>query len=188
MESFQKKSYWNAAGKAGIIFGSTLFLISLIGGYQTIHTEPSGSLLSGSIIASAAGCLFGAFGAVLAVRFYINEYGPEMNIGTGAIIGLVTGLFISLIYQLLGLIWPLIDAAYIENLQRAMIANIEMMDLLPADQKEEMVDAIYTQMQNYYSAGNIINGLLLGFLSYGLLNLLSGLLGAKFMGRTPEKL
>ncbi len=188
MEPSENKSYWNATGIAGAIFGFAVFLISLIGSYLTIHSEPSGSLLSGTILASTVGCLVGAFGGVLAVKLFINEYGPEMKIGTGAIIGLVTGIFITLIYQVLSLVWPLLDPAYIQNLQTAIIANIEMMDQLPAAQQEEMIDAMYTQMQNYYSASNILQGLLFGFLSNGLLNLLSGLLAAKFMGKQSQEI
>ncbi len=186
MEPIERKSYWNAAGMAALIFGFVVFLISTTGAYITIHSEPSGSFFSGSILASVIGCLAGAFGGVLAVRFFINEHGPEMKIGKGAVIGLATGLLMALFSQFLTLIWPLVDASFLENYQAAMIANIEMMDLLPAAQKEEMIDAIYTQIQNFYSPGSIIQALLLGFVSYGLLNLLSGTLSAKFMGTQPE--
>lgn len=185
MEPVQNKSYWNATGIAGAIFGFVVFLISLIGSYITIHSEPSGSFFSGSMVASGVGCLIGALAGVLAVKLYINEYGPELKIGTGAVMGLMTGIFIALIFQVLSLIWPLIDSTYIDNLQAAMIANFEMMDQVPAEQQEQMIDSIYTQMQNYYAAGTIFRNLIFGILSYGLLNLLSGLLSAKFMGRTP---
>lgn len=187
MEPVEKKSYWNAAGMAGMIFGFIVFLVATIGSYMTIHSEPTGTFFSGTIVASVIGCLVGAFGGVLAVKLYIKEHGPEMKIGTGAVIGLVTGIFITLVYQVLTMIWPIIDSSYIENLQSAMIANIEMMDGLPSAQKQEMIDAMYAQMQNYYSAGTIIQNMFFGFLTYGLLNLLSGLLAAKFMGKPPEE-
>ncbi len=188
METEQNKSYWNAAGMAGVIFGLLVFIVSLIGSYITIYSEPDGSLVTGNMVASAIGCLIGAFEAVLAVKRYINEYGPEITIGKGAIIGLATGVMITLVFQLLSLIWPLIDTSYIENLHTAMINNIEMMEQIPAAQKEEMIDSIYTQMQNYYSAGTILQNLFLGLLIYGLLNLLSGLLSAKFMGTSLDEL
>ncbi len=187
MEPVQDKSFWNAAGMAGAIFGFVVFLISLIGSYLTIMSEPTGSFLSGSMVSSGVGCLVGAFGGVLAVKFYINEFGPEIKIGKGAVIGLVTGLFITLLYQVLNLIWPIIDSSYLENLQTAMIANFEMMEQLSTEQRDQMIDAIYTQMQNYYSAASIIQNLLLGALTYGLLNVLSGLLSAKFMGTPPQE-
>ena len=187
MEPVENKSFWNAAGKAGAIFGLLVFIVSLVGSYLTIHSEPSGSILGATMIASALGCLVGAFGGVLGVRFYIMEYGPEMKIGRGAVIGLATGVGIALVYQALTFIWPLVDSSYIENLQRAMIANIEMMNQLPDAQKEEAIDAMYTQMQNYYSAGNIVQSLFMGLITYGLLNLLSGLLSAKFMGKQPAR-
>lgn len=187
MEPVEKKSYWNAAGMAGVIFGFVVFLVGTIGSYATIHSEPTGTFFSGTIVASVVGCLIGAFGGVLAVKLYINQYGPELKIGTGAVIGLVTGIFITLVYQVFSMIWPVIDSSYIENLQSAMIANIEMMDALPAATRDEMIDAMYADMQNYYSAGTIIQNLFFGFLTYGLLNLLSGLLAAKFMGKPPQE-
>ncbi|MBP3191478.1 DUF4199 domain-containing protein [Natronogracilivirga saccharolytica] len=187
MEPVEKKSYWNAAGMAGVIFGFIVFLVATIGSYATIHSEPTGTFFSGTIVASVIGCLIGAFGGVLAVKLYINEYGPELKIGTGAVIGLVTGIFITLVYQVFSMIWPVIDSSYIENLQSAMIANIEMMDALPAATRDEMIDAMYADMQNYYSAGTIIQNLFFGVLTYGLLNLLSGLLAAKFMGKPPQE-
>ncbi len=186
MEPVQHKSIWNATGMAGVVFGFVVFLISIIGSYVTIHSEPTGNLLSGTILASVIGCLIGVFGGVMGVKLYIREYGPEMKIGQGAVIGLMTGLIMGLISQFLSLLWPLFDGAFIENLQTAMIANIELSDQIPAAQKEDMIDATYAQMQNYYSAGSIIQGFLISFVTYGLLNMLSGLLAAKFMGKTPQ--
>ncbi len=187
MEPVQNKSIWNASGMAGVVFGFIVFLISLIGSYITIHSEPTGNLLSGTILASVIGCLIGVFGGVFGVKMYIREYGPEMKIGQGAVIGLVAGLIMGAISQFLSLLWPLFDSAFIENLQAAMIANIELSDQLPEAQKEDMIDATYTQMQNYYSAGSIIQGFLISFVTYGLLNLFSGLIAAKFMGKTPQE-
>lgn len=189
MEPVEPKSFWNAAGIAGVIFGFVVFIISLIGNYITILSEPTGSFLSANMVAPVIGCLAGAFGAVLAVKLYINEHGPEMKIGKGAIIGLVTGIIMTVVYQVLTLLWPFIDGSYIENLQTAMIDNAEMMmENLPAEQRamqDDMIDSIYNQMQNYYSAGVIFMNLFTGVLTYGLLNLLSGLLSAKFMGTRP---
>ncbi len=186
MEPVESKSYWNASAKAGVVFGFVVFLISTIGSYITIHSEPTGNLLSGTILASGLGCLVAIFGGVLAVKFYINEYGPEMKIGQGAVIGLLAGVVMAVVSQILGLIWPVIDGAFIENLQAALITNIEISEQIPAAQKEDMIDAIYAQFQNYYSVGNILQGFLMGVVTYGLLNVLSGLLAAKFMGRNPQ--
>lgn len=186
MEPVQDKSFWNAAIKAGVVFGFLVFLVSTIGGYITIHSEPSGNLFSGTILWSSIGCLVAIFAGVLGVKFFINEYGPEMKIGEGAVIGLVAGTVLALLSQTLSLLWPLVDPSYIENLQAALIANIELSQQIPAAAKEDMIDAIYSQFQDFYSAGTIVQGLLMGIISYGLLNVLSGLLAAKFMGRAPQ--
>jgi hypothetical protein len=186
MEPVQNNSFWNAALKAGVVFGFVVFLVSTIGGYITIHSEPTGNLFSGTILWSAIGCLVAIFGGVLGVKFFINECGPEMKIGQGAVIGLVTGIVLAVVAQFLSLLWPLVDPSYIENLQTALIANIELSEQIPAAQKEDMVDAIYAQFQDYYSAGSIIQGFFMGTITYGLLNVLSGLLAAKFMGRPPQ--
>ncbi len=186
MEPVQNKNIWNAAIKAGVVFGFVVFLVSTIGGYITIHSEPSGNLFSGTILWSTIGCLVAIFAGVLAVKFFINEYGPEMKIGQGAVIGLVAGIVMAVITQFLTLLWPLVDPSYIENLQAALIANIEMSEQIPAAAKEDMVDAIYTQFRDFYSVGTIIQNFSMSAVTYGLLNVLSGLLGAKFMGRAPQ--
>ncbi|MDG5768002.1 DUF4199 family protein [Balneolales bacterium ANBcel1] len=187
MEQAQNKSYWNAAGKAGAIFGFIVFLITIIGGYITIHSEPSGSFLMMYYASSAIGCLIALFGGVLAVKFYINEHGKELKVGRGAVIGLFTGVFIALVSVVLSMIWPVIDSSYIDNLQNAMIANIEASTMFDSAMKDEMIDATYTQMQNYHSAGNILQMLGMGAVMYGLLNVLSGMLAAKVMGKAPEE-
>ncbi len=187
MESAEQKSYWNAAGQAGAIFGFIIFLISMIGSYSMIHAEPTGSFFSFYYIAAAIGCLVGIFGGVLGVKFYINEHGPELKIGKGAVIGLFTGLFMALVSVVLSLIWPMIDGSYLENFQNAMIANIEANDMIPDAQKEEAIDGMYAQMQNYFSPGNILQMLGMSAIMYGLLNVISGLLAAKFMGTPPEE-
>lgn len=186
MEPSQDKSYWNAAGTAGAVFGFIIFLITIIGGYMTIHSEPSGSFFNATYIASAIGCLVGLFGGVLGVKLYINEHGPELKIGRGAVIGLFTGIFIALVSTVLSLIWPVIDGSYIENLQNAMIASIEASDLIPDAQKNEVIDATYAQYQDYFSPGNILSQLGMGAVMFGLLNVISGLLAAKVMGHRPE--
>ncbi len=186
MEPAQNKNIWNAAIKAGVIFGFVVFLVSTIGSYITINSEPTGNLLSGTILASVVGCLIAFFGGFLGVKFYINEYGPVMKIGQGAVIGLMAGIVMAVVSQILALIWPMIDGAFIENLQTALIANIEISEQLPSAQKEDMIDAVYAQFQNFYGVGTILQGFFMGIVTYGLLNLLSGLLAAKFMGRAPE--
>jgi hypothetical protein len=186
MEPAQSNSIWNAALKAGVVFGFAVFLISTIGSYITINSEPTGNLFSGTILASMVGCLVGIFGGFLGVKFHINEYGPVMKIGQGAVIGLMTGIVMAVVSQILALIWPLVDGAFIENLQTALIANIEISEQIPSAQKEDMIDAVYAQFQNFYGIGTILQGFFMGVVTYGLLNVLSGLLAAKFMGRAPE--
>ncbi len=106
MEPAQNKNIWNAAIKAGVIFGFVVFLVSTIGSYITINSEPTGNLLSGTILASVVGCLIAFFGGFLGVKFYINEYGPVMKIGQGAVIGLMAGIVMAVVSQILALIWP----------------------------------------------------------------------------------
>ena len=187
MEPIQNKSIWNASGIAGLIFGFIVFLITMIGSYITIHSEPSGSLFGANMIASTVGCLIGVFGGAMGVKLYINQFGKELKIGKGALIGLATGFFMAIISQILSLLWPLIDGSFVNNLMEAMIANIELMEQLPSAQKQEMIDATYTQMQNYFAAGTIIKNLLIGVAMFGLLNMLSGMLAAKLMGEAPAE-
>lgn len=181
-------SYINAAAYAGLTFGVIISAITTVSGYMAINQEPSGSLFGLTTIAAAVSCLFGAFAGLFGARLYARETGIPIKLGTGAVLGVVTGLVIAFVATIIGVIWHfLIDTNFTENLMEATIANIEMMDMLPADAREDMIDGIYAQFQNQYTMGGIFASLGISALIYMALNAISGILGIKFFAEQPEE-
>lgn len=188
MEPYQtnEESYWNSVARTGLLFGLVVFALNIIGGYMTIHSDPSGTILGENMIAGLFSCLIGAFGGLMAVKLYLNEFPQPLLTGRGAVIGLATGVVIALVSTILGLLWNAIDPSYTDNLMEATIANIEAMDL-PESQQEDMIDSMAGQMQQMQTAGGVILALGMNALLYGILNLLTGMLGVKFFATENEQ-
>ncbi|MEX0773594.1 MAG: DUF4199 domain-containing protein [Balneolales bacterium] len=172
-------SYWNSVAMAGLLFGLIVFAVNIIGGYMTIQTESADTLMAESMIAGLLSCLIGAFGGLMAVKYYVKEYPQPLLIGRGAVIGLATGVVIALVFSVLSLLWNVIDPAYTENLMESTIANIEAMGLNEA-QQQDMIDSIAEQMQQMQTTGGVLMAFGMNALLYGILNLLTGMLGVKF--------
>ncbi|MEX0779397.1 MAG: DUF4199 domain-containing protein [Balneolales bacterium] len=177
-------NYWNSVARAGLIFGLIVFALNLIGGYMTINSEPSGGFIGESMLAGLVSCLIGAFGGMVAVKFHLIENPRPMLLGRGAVIGLATGVVIALVSIVLGLFWNLVDPAYTEKLIESTIASIEAMDL-PESQQNEMIDSVASEMQRMQSASGVVMAFAMNALLYGILNLLTGMLGVKFY--SPEE-
>lgn len=179
-------SYWPSVGVAGLLFGVIFFIISTMGGYMTIGSEPTGSFLSSHTLMICLACLLGAFAGMTAIWHYNRETGMKLTLGKGALIGFYTGALIGLVATLLGQIWYMIDPAFTEELMNATIANFEAMDQMPEEQRQAMIDSTYSQFQNMHSLGTIIQGLLMYSIGMGILNSLSGLLGVMFFARKKD--
>lgn len=181
-------SYWNAVTMAGLIFGLIVFVLSIIGGYMTINSEPTGALFGGaSMYLGVFSCLIAAFGGMMAVYLYLREYPGSMLLGRGALIGLATGVVIAAVSTLFGLIWNVVDPAFSENLLEASIANIEAMGQIPEAQKDEMIDQTASQVQRMQTAGGIAMAFGMNAILYGILNLLTGMLGARIFASQEEE-
>ncbi|MEX0684959.1 MAG: DUF4199 domain-containing protein [Balneolales bacterium] len=179
-------SYWNAVTLTGIIFGLIVFVLNIIGGYATIGAEPSGGWVGPSMFTGLFSCLLAAFGGMVAVRIHLKQNPqPPLQLGRGAMIGLATGIVIAFVSTVLGLIWNIIDPSFSQNLIEASIANIEAMNI-PEDQKQEMIDSVAAQMQQMYSVGGLVMAFVLSSLLYGILNMLTGMLGVKFYSPNEE--
>lgn len=175
-------SYWASTGVASFIFGLIVFVISLISAYITINSEPTGSFFSPMQLIGTLACLIGAFGGIVAVWHYTKEYDVPVKLGRGALIGFLTGAGIAVLSTLLNQVWLLIYPDMTQKLIDSIVSNMEAMDM-PEEQKQQAIDSTVQSMESQYSFGW---QLLLGIPLYGVLNLITGMIGAKVFGKDQD--
>jgi len=180
--SSNNPSYWTSVGIAGLIFGIVVFALSIIISYITINSEPTGSLFSPIQLAGTIVCLIGAFGGMLATWHYANEYDIPFTLGKGALIGLFVGIVITIVNILLNQGWHFIDPDMTQRLIDHTVANIQASSM-PDQQKQQTIDMMADTLRNRNSIGT---QLLWGLPMYGILNLITGMIGAKIFSKKAE--
>ncbi|MEX0721191.1 MAG: hypothetical protein WD059_11015 [Balneolaceae bacterium] len=175
MENEQvQPSYWNSVMIASLITGLIVTILSLIGGYMTLGSEPAGSLFNSAQIFGIVGCLIGAVGGIIVNWHYAKEFDITYKIGKGALLGLFVGVGATIITVLLGQLWNIIDPGYAQAIVDWNIANFEAMQL-PEEAKQQSIES----MGDPHSLKTIgVNALFL-FISLGIINVISGMVGAK---------
>jgi hypothetical protein len=173
-ENNNAPSYWASVGIAAFIFSLITTVLQLISGYMQINSEPTGSLFSPGMFMGLFVCLIGAFGGMLAVWHYANEYGITMKLGKGALIGFLTGTVMVLIGLVFNEIWSFIDPDMNEKMMDAV------MDV-PEETKQQMIDQAASQVDP-----SIGTQLAWGIPSFGILNLLTGMLGVVLFARDKD--
>lgn len=176
MENNQvQPSYWNSVIIASLVTALIVTALSLIGGYMTIGSEPSGSMFSPMMLWGTIGCLVGgAIGGVLATWHYAKEYNATYKIGKGALIGLFVGVGTTIFSVIFGQLWNLIDPSYTQAVMDWNIQNAEAMQV-PEEAKQQMIDG----MADPNSLKGILWGALSIFIGVGIVNVISGMIGAK---------
>lgn len=172
-------SYWTSVTISGVIFGIIVFVLSLISTYAMINSEPSGSMFSPIQLIGVLVCLIGAFGGMMATWHYVNEHDIAIKLGKGALIGFLTGVFITVISVVLNQLWQVIDPEMTQKLIDSTIANFEAMDM-PDGQKQQIIDTTVESMRGQQSIGT---QLLYGLPMYGILNIITGIIGAKIFSK-----
>jgi Na+/H+-dicarboxylate symporter len=141
---------------------------------MTLGTEPSGSFFSSAQLFSTIGCLIGALGGLFANWHYAKENEITYKIGKGALIGLLVGAVATIFTVIISQIWNLIDPSYQQALVDWNIQNFEAMQM-PAEAKEQAIAG----MEDPNSLKNIGLQALFIFIGLGIVNVISGLIGAK---------
>lgn len=175
-------SYWPSVGIAAVIFGVISFVIYLVSSYTTINSEATGSMFTPSMFIGIFGCLVVAFAGFTAVWHYTNEYDLSLTIGRGALIGFLTGAAVAVVSALLSQAWALIDPNLTQRMIESTVANLENMEI-PEESKQQMIDSTVESMR---SSGSFSGQVLWGIPINGLLNLLTGMIGAKVFGKKEE--
>jgi len=180
MDELQEQSvhsndnYWTSVLLAGGIFALVSFVFGLIFNYSQFNSEPSGSLISPIIIEIGVVCLATSFAGMLGVWHYTKEVNSILTLGKGALIGFLTGAFVIIFSTLLNELWTLIDPSYTEKLIESIVANYEAMDM-PDETKNMMIDATVERIRDQ----NMLTAILTGIPLYGLINLITGMIGVK---------
>ena len=176
-----KPSYWTSIAVAGLLFGIISFALTLVYNYTVINSEPTGSAFSPYQLIGTFACLLGAFGGMLATWHYAREYDVPIALGRGALIGFLTGLCIAIVSTLLNQLWLVVDPDMTEKMIESTIANFEAMDM--PGQQQQMMDGVVESMRSNQSIGR---QLLWGLPVMGILNLITGMIGAKIFGKKEE--
>lgn len=182
-QSNGEPSYWPSVGIAALIFGIISFAIYLLSSYLTINSEPTGSMLGPSMLIGIFSCLIGAFAGFTAVWHYTREYNIALTLGKGALVGFLAGAGMTAVSALLTQAWTLVDPELTQKLIDSTIANLEQMENLPAENRDQMIDQMVESMRSSTTLGG---QLLWGIPISGILNLLSGMIGVKVFGKKEE--
>jgi hypothetical protein len=182
-QGHQFTNYWQSVAIVGVIFSIISFALSLFFGYRQINAEPTGALFSPMMFSGVIICLITCVAGAVAVWHYTKEVSPYIKLGQGALAGFLTGAVIVLVSVVLNEVWSFIDPAYTDKLVEAAIANVEQMDL-PSGAKDDMID---TMADSVRSSQSITQQLFWGIPITGLLNLISGMIGAKVFGKKDEE-
>lgn len=178
-DSQPEPSYWTSVATAGVIFGIIAFALSLVSSYTIINQEASGSYFSTGQLVGTFACLASAFGGMLAVWHYAREYDLFIKLGKGALVGFMTGVAITIVSIILSQLWQFVDPDMTQKMIDSSIANIEAMDMADA-QKQQIIDATAEGLR---SQNSILSQLMWGIPINGILNLVTGMIGAKIFGQ-----
>lgn len=168
----------------GMLLGIVAFVGGIVSGYYIISAEPSSTAL---IIQSVLGigiCLLAGFGGFLAVRAYSKDNPVAIPFGQGAIIGLIVGLEIAVISSILSLVWKFVDPNFVQNMTEASI-NHSVAAMGSAADPDSMRD-IMEQAGDPNSFSKWLMQFGIAGLLYGILNLISGIIGASVFGKKEE--
>ncbi|MFP8489352.1 DUF4199 domain-containing protein [Gracilimonas sp. Q87] len=171
-------SYWNSV----LIGALTVALITgglgIILMYYVAGAEPSMTLMVVSGLTLPLTCLLGLVGGLISTRHYAKTYDITFSIGQGAMIGLLTGAIAAIFATLISQLWMMIDPALMENFYENMIYSMEQVGL-PQAQLNDTIDTMQQTREQQQSLSGIVTGLLTNAVILGIVNALTGMVGAK---------
>lgn len=186
MEPKQANSFLSSAVIVAIIFAFVSTVVNLVATYRMLGQEPTGSLISPIYVVTGIVCLVVMFAGLFAVRHHVKMFNEPLTMGRGAVIGLSTGAFIAIFSTVFSAIWVLVDPTFNTKVMNAVIAHMEAIQQIPAAQKQEIIDGIYTQFQKADTAMGRITATLWNLVIFGGLNAITGILGVKFFAPKDE--
>ncbi len=168
-------SYWNSVIIGGFIVAIIMSVMGLASQYMTISSEPTGAQFNMASLLGTIACLIGAIGGIISTRHYANTYDITFPIGTGALIGFLTGVAGVVISTVISLIWTsVIDPGLNQAVYDWQIANLEAQNLPP-----EQMEMAMSFMPEPGSMSTLLWQAGIGLVVIGILNLVTGMIGAK---------
>ncbi len=175
MEQNSQPSYWPSVMIGALIIGLIMSVLGILSQYMTINSEPVGSSFTLAQGIGTFACLLGAIGGFIATRHFANEYEITFPIGKGALIGFMTGAVGIVFSTVITVIWQyVIDPELNQAVYDWSIRNIEAQNL-PAEQMEFAMSLL----PEPGAMSTLLWGIGIGIVAVGVLNLISGIIGAK---------
>jgi uncharacterized protein YqgC (DUF456 family) len=180
------EAYGRTLVVTGLIFGIAAFCIKILLTYWRLQSHPKGAYFSADLIAGTILLvwLIKACGGFFASWYYNKKSGTSVLMGRAAMIGFLTGAAITIVGIFLNQIWQWIDPALIHHRLQSDIAIIKAVDL-PADQKKKLIDSVTQSLKGFRNPGLMLFS---GIFTYGIPNLITGMIGAKlFKGKNHNE-
>lgn len=174
------------AFRFAMIFAIVAFVGNLILNYTVIGMEPSMMMMFIPSIASGVLCLIGALAGLLVVRSYIKSNEVRVPIGKGAVMGLVTGVLIAVLSGVLNILWDFVDPNMTQNFLNAMTSAFDAIPEMDAAARQAAIDQMMANDPTKMSTK--LMGIGIGVLVYGVINLITGMIGAAVFSKKEEAL
>jgi hypothetical protein len=183
-EAPQQKNFIKAAGIAGAIMAVVTSALLIANGYSIMNATPDGSPLPPGSMLNGVICLLSFLTSFIAVKLHASEE-PVMQLGRGAIIGLVSGALAAIVGVILQMGWEFADPNYTAGVMDAMTRWAESVPQF----SEEQVDEMLANMEDQYTMTGRLKAIGIGLPINAVANAVTGLLAAKiFTSRPPESL
>lgn len=180
--SGQQPSYWPSVMVGALIIGIVLAVIGLVGQYITIGSEPTGASFGLGQALGTFACLFGVFGGFIATRHYAKENEITFPVGKGATIGFFTGVVGTIFSTVITLIWTyVIDTNLNQAYYDWQMRNLEMQNI-----PRESMEMAMSMIPEPGALTPLLINLGVGIIVIGLLNLISGIIGAKVFAKEED--
>lgn len=181
MEPVEKKPFINTA----VLYGAVIALVSTIVIYGAILGAMSGESANiGFLAVICFGCcIFAVLPGILANRAYITDIKMPIELGTGALIGVIAGIAYGVTSFLLDTIMYITGIDANQLFMEFMILFLESFDMPEMD---NAIEDIRDQM-GAQSVGARIGNFFMSVIVSGLLNVLSGLASASIFSNKYKK-
>jgi len=120
------------------------------------------------------------------VRGYIKATDQRVPVGKGAVIGLVTGVLIALISGVLGILWDFVDPTMTTNMMNSMMSAVDTLPEMNEAARQQAVDQMMANDPTQWSVR--LMGLGVGTIGFGIMNLITGMIGAAIFSKKEETL
>lgn len=179
-------SYMPYAFRLAMIFAIISFVGNLVIMYTVIGMEPSMMMLLIPSISGTVICLLAAVAGFLVVRAYIKATNLRVPVGKGAVIGLVTGVLIAVVSGVLGILWDFVDPNITKNMMNAMMSAIDTLPEMNDAARQQAEDQLMANDPSQWSTR--LMGLGMSTLGFGIVNMITGMIGAAVFSKKDDTL